>query len=68
MKFIKVAIGAVIAMSVIPVVVTTVNDLTGSGGDLNGTPAGTLLALAPLVFVAGVLTFIIINALDRQSD
>ena len=58
MKWIKVAIGAVIAISVIPTIVTSVSALTGVGGDLEGTVAGTLLDLAPLVFVASVLAFL----------
>ena len=58
MKWIKTAIGAVIAISVIPMIVNTISDLTGSGGALDGTVAGTLLELAPIVFVAGVLSFL----------
>jgi uncharacterized PurR-regulated membrane protein YhhQ (DUF165 family) len=58
MKWIKVAIGAVIAISVIPVIVTSVTALTEVGGDLEGSVAGTLLDLAPLVFVASVLAFL----------
>jgi len=58
MRWIKVAIGAVIAISVIPMIVETVTNLTGSTGELNGTIAGTLLDLAPIVFVAGVLAYL----------
>ena len=61
MNWIKTAIGAVIAISVIPIVVTAVTDLTGVGGALEGEVAGTLLALAPLVFVASVLGFLFIR-------
>ena len=61
MKWIKVAIGAVVAVSVIPTIVTAVTDLTGSGGALEGTVAGTLLDLSPLVFVAGVLAFLFLQ-------
>lgn len=61
MKWIKTAIGAVIAISVIPMVVTTITDLTGTGGALDGTVAGTLLDLAPIVFVAGVLSFLFLK-------
>ncbi len=67
MKWISTAIGAVIAISVIPIVVTTVNDLTGSEGELNGTVAGTLLALAPLVFVAGVLGYLFLATGSKKS-
>lgn len=59
MKWIRTAIGAVIAVSVIPVIVTSVTALTGDSGALEGTVAGTLLDLAPLVFVAGVLGFLL---------
>lgn len=58
MRWIKVAIGAVIAISVIPMIVETVTDLTKTGGALDGSIAGTLLDLAPIVFVAGVLAFL----------
>ena len=58
MKWVKTAIGAVIAISVVPMIVTTVSDLTGTGKPLEGTLAGTLLDLAPIVFVAGVLAYL----------
>ncbi len=58
MKWVKVAIGAVIAVSVIPMIATTVVDLTGTGGALEGTVAGNLLDLSPLVFVAGILAYL----------
>ena len=61
MKWVKTAIGAVIAVSVIPTIVTAVSDLTGSSGALEGTVAGTLLDLAPLVFVAGVLAYLFLQ-------
>lgn len=61
MKWIKVAIGAVVAISVIPIIVTTVTDLTKTGGALEGSVAGTLLDLAPLVFVAGVLAYMFLH-------
>lgn len=58
MKWVKIVVGAVIAIAVIPVLVEAVTGLTETGGALNGTPAGALLALTPLVLVAGILTFI----------
>ena len=58
MRWVKAAIGAVIAISVIPVLVEAVTGLTGTDGALANTPAGALLALTPLVLVAGILTFI----------
>jgi len=66
MKWIKTAIGAVIAISVIPMVVNTIADLTGTGGALDGTVAGTLLDLAPIVFVAGVLSFLFLKTGSRD--
>ena len=66
MKWIKTAIGAVIAISVIPMIVNTIADLTGTGGALEGTVAGTLLDLAPIVFVAGVLSFLFLRTGSRD--
>jgi hypothetical protein len=66
MKWVKTAIGAVIAIAVIPMIVTSVSSLTGTGGDLEGTVAGTLLDLAPLVFVAGVLAFLFLKTGSRD--
>lgn len=66
MKWVKTAIGAVIAVSVIPIIVTSVNDLTGVGDPLAGTVAGTLLDLAPLVFVAGILAYLFMSTGSRN--
>ena len=66
MKWIKTAIGAVIAISVIPMVVNTISDLTGTGGALEGTVAGTLLEIAPIVFVAGILSFLFLKTGSRD--
>ena len=66
MKWIKTAIGAVIAVSVIPMVVEVITDLTGTGGALDGTVAGTLLDLAPIVFVAGILSFLFLKTGSRD--
>ena len=65
MKWVKTAIGAVIAVSVVPIIVTTVTDLTKTGGALEDTVAGTLLDLSPLVFVAGVLGYIFLKTGSR---
>ena len=62
MKWVKIVVGAVIAISVIPVLVEAVTTLTGADGALADTPAGALLALTPLVLVAGILTFIFVKA------
>ena len=66
MKWIKTAIGAVIAISVIPMVVEVITDLTGTGGALEGTVAGVLLDLAPIVFVAGILSFLFLKTGTRN--
>ena len=66
MKWVKTAIGAVIAISVIPTIVGAVSGLTGVGGDLEGTVSGTLLDLAPLVFVASVLAFLFASTGSRD--
>lgn len=67
MKWISTAIGAVVAISVIPTIVNSVNGLTGDAGALNGTVAGTLLDLAPLVFVAGVLAYLFLKTGAKKS-
>ena len=66
MRWIKVAIGAVVAISVIPTIVTSVTALTGTGGDLENTVSGTLLDLAPLVFVASILAFMFLKTGTRD--
>lgn len=66
MNWVKTAIGAVIAISVIPTIASAVADLTGTGGALSGSVAGTLLDLAPLVFVAGVLAFLFAKTGSRD--
>ena len=66
MKWIKTAIGAVIAISVVPMVVEVITDLTGTGGALEGKVAGTLLDLAPIVFVAGILSFLFLKTGTRD--
>jgi hypothetical protein len=66
MKWIKVAIGAVIAISVLPMIVETIADLSGTGGALEGSVAGTLLDLAPIVFVAGILSYLFLKTGSRD--
>jgi len=66
MKWVKTAIGAVIAISVIPMVVNVITELTGTGGALDGTVAGVLLDLAPIVFVAGILSFLFLKTGTRD--
>ncbi len=67
MKWIGTAIGAVIAISVIPTIVNSVSDLTGVGGALENSVAGTLIDLAPLVFVAGVLAYLFLKTGAKKS-
>ena len=66
MKWIKTAIGALIAISVLPMIVNTIADLTGTGGALEGTVAGTLLDLSPVVFVAGILAYLFLKTGARD--
>ena len=66
MRWIKIAIGAVVAISVIPTIVSSVTELTGTGGALEGQVAGTLLDLAPLVFVASILGYLFLKT--GQTD
>jgi len=47
-------------------VVNVISDLTGTGGALDGTVAGTLLDLAPIVFVAGILSFLFLKTGTRD--
>lgn len=67
MKYVKIAIGAVIAISVLPMIVTVVTDLTGTGKPLDGTTAGVLLDLAPIVFVAGILGFLFLRTGSKND-
>lgn len=55
MNFIDKVITFVIAVTLIPTIVESVNGLTGTGMALENTAAGTLLDLAPLLFVAAVI-------------
>ncbi|MEM1973688.1 MAG: hypothetical protein QXN68_02740 [Thermoplasmata archaeon] len=68
MKFVRLAIGAVIAIAVVGVIVTSVTDLTETGGLLNGTVSGTLLDLAPIVFIAGILGFLFTGTGANKMD
>ena len=67
MKWVKIAIGAVIAVSVLPMIVEVIADLTGVGMPLENTVAGTLLDLAPLVFVAGILGYLFLRTGGRAE-
>ena len=61
MNFINKVIGFVIAVSLVPTLVTTIDGLTGTGMALESTAAGTILDLAPLVFVAGLFAYYFYN-------
>lgn len=50
-KLIGAMITIVIGLALLPVVYQFANDLTTSGGALNGTTAGTLVDLLPIVYV-----------------
>lgn len=67
MKWVKIAIGAVIAVSVLPMIVEVVGDLTGTGMPLENSVAGTLLDLAPLVFVAGILGYLFLRTGSKSE-
>lgn len=54
-KWVSAAIGAVIAISMIPILVDITDTLVGTGKPLDGTTAGTLLGLVPFVFVAAIV-------------
>ena len=66
MKWIKAAIGALIAISVLPMIVNTIADLTGTAGPLADTVAGKLLDLSPIVFVAGILSYLFLKTGSRD--
>jgi len=61
-KLIAVVIGLVVGLSLLPVVYTFVTDLTGEGGDLEGTAAGALVDLLPILYViilvAGAVAYV----------
>jgi hypothetical protein len=54
-KTVGIVIGIVIAVSLIPTMVNSIDALTTTGGALEGDAAGDLLSLVPLIFVAVVV-------------
>lgn len=64
-KLIGALIALVIGLALLPVVNDFVTDLTGTGGDFNGTTVGSLINLLPVLYViiliAGVVGFIAVN-------
>jgi len=44
-------IGIVIGLALLPVVATFASDLTGTGGQLEGTTVGALVDLMPILYV-----------------
>lgn len=66
-KWVGAAIGAVIAISMLPILVEITGGLTGVGGALVDTTAGTLLDLVPFVFVAAIVVGLF-ALVGRKSD
>ena len=67
-KFIKIALGAVVALACLPIIVTTISTMTGTGGVLeNEETLSTLLNLIPLAFVGGILGVLFIST-GRSRD
>ena len=61
-KFIKIALGAVVALACLPIIVTTIASMTGAGGALaDNETLSTLLNLIPLAFVGGILGTLFIS-------
>lgn len=61
-KFIKIALGAVVALACLPIIVTTISTMTGTGGALaDNETLSTLLNLIPLAFVGGILGVLFIS-------
>ena len=61
-KFIKIALGAVVALACLPIIVTTISSMTGEGGALaDNETLSTLLNLIPLAFVGGILGALFIS-------
>ena len=61
-KLIQAMIAIVIGLALLPVVSDFATGLTESGGDLEDTPAGTLVDLLPIIYVivliSGVVGFV----------
>lgn len=55
MKFVDKAIGFLIGLAVLGIVVPEITGITGEGGVLAGTAAGTVLDLAPLLIVVALI-------------
>lgn len=67
-KFIKIALGAVVALACLPIIVTTIASMVGEGGALaNNETLSTLLNLVPLAFVGGILGTLFIST-SRGRD
>lgn len=61
-KFIKIALGAVVALACLPIIVTTITTMTSAGGALaDNETLSTLLNLIPLAFVGGILGVLFIS-------
>ena len=67
-RFIKIALGSVVALACLPIIVTTITTMTGAEGVLaDNETLSTLLNLIPLAFVGGVLGSLFL-ATGRRGD
>lgn len=55
-RYLRGVITLVVGLALTPVIVTSVEDLTGVGKPLADSPAGSLLDLLPFVYIAGIIT------------
>lgn len=55
-----------IAVNIVPIIVTTVSDATGTGGALEGTNVAPLFDFLPLLITIGVLVAVIGVAIARR--
>lgn len=54
-RIISIVVGVVVAIALLPVITTGIDDLTKTGGALEGSSVAPLLDLVPLLYVAGVV-------------
>lgn len=59
-KMILVMIAVLVGVQLAESIQTSIATSTGVGGVFESTPAGSILALIPLVFVVGILVFALI--------
>lgn len=56
-----------IAVNIVPIIVTTVTDATGTGGALEGTDVAPLFDFLPLLITIGVVVAVVAFAITRNS-